>query len=423
MNLKNIIISKLFMIDAIKKGDFTLKSGERSNYYFDMRLIMTYPNIYKLLISYALEKYSDLFENIDVICGIEFGGLPLANFISHDKNISQIIVRKEAKSYGTNKQIEGYYTQFSKLLLVEDVMTTGGSIIEKINQIGDKLIVSKILVILDRRLDTCNNILGYQLYSLFTFDDIEKYEYDYFFENDISNKIYKLSLKKQSNIILSCDLDTFEHVVNLVDNLHNKIVGIKLHINTLIDFDPKHVNKLVELKNKYELIIIEDGKFADIGNIVIKQLSSYNQIHKWADLITIHSVTGDGIIESVSNKFPHVGLLLIAELSTKNNLINDDYIKNTTNMYNNNKNKISGFICQNKIFNHVNKFDTLTFSPGINFNSKGDNHDQTYRNPLNGQTEQTGLYWIIGRGIYESNDVIDACEKYKEKGWEHFKKY
>lgn len=425
MNLKNIIIAKLFMINAIKKGNFTLKSGEKSEYYFDMRVIMSYPNIYKLLLDYALIKFPDLLNDIDIICGVEFGGLPLANFISHKMNIPQIIVRKEAKTYGTNKQIEGYYTQSSKLLLIEDVVTTGGSIIEKINQIGNQVMLHKILVILDRRENPVNFADNCLFYNLFTINDIKSYTLlndNMFYENTMSDKIYKLAIQKQSNIILSCDLGTGNEILDIVEKLGTQLVGIKLHINTLSDFNVDFIEQLLKLKNMYNFIIIEDGKYADIGNIVIKQLTSFEHIHNWADLITIHSVTGEGIIDAVSDKYPNLGLLLISELSTKNNLIDDNYIKNSVDIYKNKNTKLTGFVCQNKTFNYVNKFETLTFSPGINFNTTGDKYDQTYKNP-NDKTTQTGLFWIIGRGIYESTDVVSSCEEYRENGWEYFKRF
>lgn len=421
MNLKNIILSKLFIINAIKQGEFVLKSGEKSNYYFDMRVIMSYPNIYAMLLEYANQTYPEIFSDIDIVLGIEFGGLPLANCISQTMSVPQILVRKETKQHGLQKQIEGNYNQNSKVLLVEDVITTGMSVQEKLDQIGTQLIASKILVILNR--NNIESIQNIKVCSLFTMQDVLDFTtvVPTYYLNSAANFVYTLAIKKQSNIILSCDLDNCVDVLSMINKVGDKIVGVKLHVNIINDFNCQFIDELLKLKEKYEFAIIEDGKFADIGNIVIKQLDSIYKINKWADLITVHSVTGDGIVKSISEKYPHLGLLLISELSTKNNLINDSYVFSTMNIYNANKNQVSGFICQTKVFNHIDKFETLTFSPGINFNATSDNHDQTYRNPSSKTT--TGLFWIIGRGIYESNNPEIECEKYRTNGWEHLKRF
>lgn len=449
--LKNIILSKLFLIDAIKTGNFTLKSGELSNLYFDMRVIMSYPNLYQLLFDYAILKYPELFKDINLVSGVEFGGIPFANYISQRTNLPQVHIRSAVKSYGTQNLIEGYYSKdennLDNLLLVEDVITTGNSVYEKIKQVGNKLNITKILVLMDRRKDIVEliTLFGYPLYSLFSLNDINEFiekrlkktEIEYF-HNPNSNYVYNLAIEKKSNIILACDLEKCDDIIKLINLVGNNILGIKLHINIIQDFTHNFIEQLKSLKKLYNLIIIEDGKFADIGSIVIKQLDGFYKINEWADFITVHSITGKGIIESINQEYPNLGLLLISELSSKNNLITQtqDYTKKTIEMTKDNeiKNKVAGLISQEETFKYINKFETLTFSPGINLSNSSDNLDQTYKNPLifnlDKRTPRIGMFWIVGRGIYKNNnnnnnnnneeDIFKSSLEYQKAGWDYF---
>ena len=450
--LKNIILSKLFSIDAIKTGNFTLKSGELSNLYFDMRLIMSYPNLYELLFNYAILKYPELFKDINLVSGVEFGGIPFANYISQRTNLPQVHIRSTVKSYGTQNLIEGCYSSdknnLDNLLLVEDVITTGNSVYEKIKQTGDKINITKILVLMDRRKDIVEliTLFGYPLYSLFSLNDINEFienqlkktEIEYF-PNPKSNYVYNLAIEKKSNIILACDLEKCNDIIKLINLVGNHILGIKLHINIIQDFTHHFIEQLKSLKKIYNLIIIEDGKFADIGSIVIKQLNGFYKINQWADFITAHSITGKGIIESINQEYPNLGILLISELSSKNNLIRQtqDYTKKTIEIIKDLeiKDKVAGLISQEETFKYINKYETLTFSPGINLSNSSDNLDQTYKNPfkslnsnfnLHKITPGIGMFWIVGRGIYKNNndeDILKSSLNYKKIGWDYFKSF
>lgn len=459
--LKNIILSKLFSIDAIKTGNFTLKSGELSNLYFDMRLIMSYPNLYELLFNYAILKYPELFKDINLVSGVEFGGIPFANYISQRTNLPQVHIRSAVKSYGTNNLIEGCYSKdennLDNLLLVEDVITTGNSVYEKIKQTDNKINITKILVLMDRRKDIVEliTLFGYPLYSLFSLNDINEFienqlkikktEIEYF-PNPKSNYVYNLAIEKKNNIILACDLEKCDDIIKLINLVGNHILGVKLHINIIKDFTHHFIKQLKSLKKIYNLIIIEDGKFADIGSIVIKQLDGFYKINEWADFITAHSITGKGIIESINQEYPNLGILLISELSSKNNLITQtqDYTKKTIEMIKDleikNEIKVAGLISQDETFKYINKYETLTFSPGINLSNSSDNLDQTYKNPLSSYsfdsssfnlhktTPRIGMFWIVGRGIYKNSnndndnyeDILKSSIEYQKAGWDYF---
>jgi uridine monophosphate synthetase len=90
-------------------------------------------------------------DNFDLICGVPYAALPMATAMSLESYIPLIIKRKEAKSYGTKKLIEGIYQKGQNCLLVEDVITSGKSLLETIPEIEQEdLKVSDIVVVLDR---------------------------------------------------------------------------------------------------------------------------------------------------------------------------------------------------------------------------------------------------------------------------------
>ena len=90
------------------------------------------------------------------------------------------------------------------------------------------------------------------------------------------------------------------------------------------------VHQLVDLSLKHKFLIFEDRKFADIGNTVKNQFNEgVYKISQWADIVNAHSISGDGCVKGLkeSSNIENRGCLLIAQLSCKGNLIDDNYIK------------------------------------------------------------------------------------------------
>jgi len=176
---KTQLLKTLIEKNVIKTGEFTLKSGIKSPIYIDLRMLLNEPSIIKE-ISYELYKQIDFTNlNLDItkLCGVPYGALPFSCCISTEFNLPQIIVRKEAKTYGTKKLIEGCFEENDELIIIEDIVTTGSSIIEIINKLKEyKLIIKQIIVIIDRSNNNMQNIkdLGYDIKSLFNINDINQ---------------------------------------------------------------------------------------------------------------------------------------------------------------------------------------------------------------------------------------------------------
>jgi len=145
---KNLIL-ELYAIGAIKFGSFPLKSGILSPIYIDLRLLISYPHLMKNL-SIAVDKLISQF-SFDVLCGVPYAALPFATAVSLQGDYPMIMCRKEAKGHGTKKMIEGKFAEGQFCLLIEDVSTSGASILETASALNKEgLKISDAVVLLDR---------------------------------------------------------------------------------------------------------------------------------------------------------------------------------------------------------------------------------------------------------------------------------
>jgi len=224
----------------------------------------------------------------------------------------------------------------------------------------------------------------------------------------IKQKILNIILQKKSNLILSIDLVDKNEIIRIINLVHHKLLGIKLHSDIIIDFDELFYLKIKNLSQKYNFIIIDDRKLCDIGDIVLKQSKN---IIKYADLITCHAISGDGLCEalselSISYEFR---ILLIAQMSSQNNLIDENYTQNVIKMANKYKNIVTGFICQEYLCN-----DFIHFTPGVSIDNKNDKYQQGYTSPdylIN--TKQIDVL-IVGRSIISQLIMIKSNSCYKD---------
>ena len=130
------------------KGTFVLRSGQVSNEYFDKYLFESDPALLRE-IAIALAKM--IPKDVETLAGLELGGVPLATMLSHVSGIPVAFVRKAAKSYGTCKLAEGPELEDRRVLVIEDVVTSGGQILQSASQLREAgARVSDVLCVIDR---------------------------------------------------------------------------------------------------------------------------------------------------------------------------------------------------------------------------------------------------------------------------------
>jgi orotate phosphoribosyltransferase len=149
MNYKPLIFS-LYKIGAVKFGDFTLQNGETSKIYLDLRQIISYPDILRAVGEAIWQQVSGY--PFDMICGVPYTALSIATCISLQQNIPMVMRRKGTKEYETKQIIEGAFKTGQKCLIIEDIVTTGSSILETANDLEVAgLKIKNIAVLIDRQ--------------------------------------------------------------------------------------------------------------------------------------------------------------------------------------------------------------------------------------------------------------------------------
>src|SRR5690349_15371049 len=132
---------------ALLRGEFTLRSGRKSNYYLDKYRFETQPEVLTALGKMLAERIG---AHVDRIAGPELGAVPLATAASMACGKPTIFIRNQKKDYGSAKQIEGVLNAGETVVLIEDIVTTGGQVVEAIKALRDAGVsVEKVLVIID----------------------------------------------------------------------------------------------------------------------------------------------------------------------------------------------------------------------------------------------------------------------------------
>jgi len=167
----------LYEKKIIRFGDFTLASGKKSPYYIDLRLVPSFPHEYRKMIKWLQNLIADDigFENFHSLVSVPTGGLVVAASLATEIVKPLIYVRKQAKEHGTGKAVEGVTCQDMKLLMIEDVVTSGGSVINAIKSIKEeKMIVTDAYAVVDRMEGATEalQVEGVKLHSLLTINDI-----------------------------------------------------------------------------------------------------------------------------------------------------------------------------------------------------------------------------------------------------------
>jgi orotate phosphoribosyltransferase len=142
-------LAKAIKDAAYLEGDFVLSSGKRSKYYLDKWRFETKPELLREIAGALADLLPDPAPGR--VAGVELGGVPLAVALSLHTGIPSLIVRREAKEYGTGKGIEGVFESGERVVLVEDVLTTAGQAIAAARRLTEAgLEVIRIIYVIDR---------------------------------------------------------------------------------------------------------------------------------------------------------------------------------------------------------------------------------------------------------------------------------
>ncbi|MCF7824895.1 MAG: orotidine-5'-phosphate decarboxylase [Candidatus Marinimicrobia bacterium] len=457
---KQNLILDLHRIGALKFGEFKLKSGASSPFYIDLRSIISYPEIVKNIVSLLKSEISNC--KFDVITGIPYTALPLAAQLSLELNTPLVYQRKEVKAYGTGKLIEGHFKQGQTCLIIDDLITTGESkfeAAEAMEQAG--LTVHDFVCLIDRSYNGSEVLAkqGYQLISIVTVADmievlttkglldaqlaskvsdfvnqpVEKPQLSLSqrlreTKAPLTRKLMETILRKKSNLILSLDVEDTKTFFEILDATGPEIFMVKTHVDIIKDFRGDFVPRLKGLAEKYDFLIFEDRKFADIGSTVRKQFrSGVHRIAEWAEYVTVHMIAGEAILDGLFGdlEVPRSGFLL-ARMSAKGNLISETYTRQVIEIGKSRKACVSGYIGHGVNAEDIKRLrnkipqDQLLLMPGVNLDSGGDGLGQQYLS-VESAIEGGADAIIVGRGIIASENPAIEAKRYRDSGWKAFK--
>ncbi|WP_400208692.1 orotate phosphoribosyltransferase [Candidatus Methanomassiliicoccus intestinalis] len=175
--MNNRVKDALIRCNALAYGDFTLASGKKSEYYIDIKKASTDPYILEIIADEMAKEIENQGLQFALIGGVALGSVPLAVALSLRTKIPYVMIRKEKKDHGTQKLIEGTMPEGSKILMVEDVITSAGSVstaIDVVRNAGG--IVENVFCVVDRQSGGLEALQqkNVNLLSLITAEDVLK---------------------------------------------------------------------------------------------------------------------------------------------------------------------------------------------------------------------------------------------------------
>ncbi|XP_050593436.1 uridine 5'-monophosphate synthase isoform X1 [Bombus affinis] len=449
---------QLFDIRAYRFGEFVTEIGLKTSTFFDLRVLVSHPKIMSCLASKLMSFVQDC-KNVAHICPASYRALPLTTLISTNCNVPMLIKRKETKTYGTKKIIEGNFKPGDSCVIIEDILVTGNSIMETADILRrEGLIVTEAIVVIDAEhsgamtlkrhsistkklystVELWSFICTYYKYDSQTFRDVCSYIckdlWSYIFrdrrlktpfhiraekcKNAIGSKLFHLMESKQSTICLAADLTKADAVIELADLAGPHIVLLKTHVDILEDFSDNFIKRLKELAKKHDFLLMEDRKFADIENTVCLQYEKgIYKIAQWADVVTVHAIAGQSIIDDFKNSLKGIseprGLFVLVEMPTEGALTIGDYVENVLSIAEN-SDVVAGVVSQSHVYPIL---EHIQLTPGVDILKSSDDVGQQYNTPESIVVKSGADLALVGRGITEAEDKLAATLKYKEELW------
>ena len=299
-----------------------------------------------------------------VVCGVPYTALPIATLMSVEAGVAMVVRRKEAKDYGTKRMVEGVWTEGQNCVVVEDVVTTGGSVLETAELLRrEGMEVTDCLVLLDREQGAVEALAarGVAAHSVLRVSGVlevlvrhgritadtaarvaaflaghqvlpaqarvvglrERVEAA---GRPLARRLLQAVLDKRSNLCVSIDSTSQAEVLRVAEAVGPEAVVVKLHRDVVADWTEGTARRLAELAAAHSFLLLEDRKLADIGNTV--RLQAAAAAGGWAELVTVHGVAGPGTLEGLAAACgARVGALLVAEMSCRGSLAVGEYTR------------------------------------------------------------------------------------------------
>ena len=235
----------------------------------------------------------------------------------------------------------------------------------------------------------------------------------------------EVACRKKSLVCLAADKYTMGELFELLKAVGPSIAALKTHVDLIDDWNREEWSQFCNLAQKMDLLIFEDRKFADIGKISRKQMGGVYNIQEWSDIVTAHLISGPDIVDGLQSAWSDAsregGVLLLAQMSSRGNLLNPDYTATVVQAGKVHPG-VFGFIGNGSNPDSVRALREMVgdgkmiWTPGVNIATGDGEMGQRYGDPYDAVIAGSDCI-IVGSGIHGAADPAAAAVAYAEVSW------
>ena len=235
----------------------------------------------------------------------------------------------------------------------------------------------------------------------------------------------EVACRKKSLVCLAADKYTMVELFDLLEAVGPSIAALKTHVDLIEDWNKEDWGRFCNLAKELDLLIFEDRKFADIGKISRKQMGGIYNIKEWSDLVTAHLISGPDVVDGLQAAWSDVsregGVLLLAQMSSRGNLLDSNYTSTVVEAGRIHPG-VFGFIGNGSNANSVRELRSMIgdgkmiWTPGVNIATGDGEMGQRYGDPYEAIMAGSDCI-IVGSGIHGAENPAAAAAAYAEISW------
>lgn len=242
----------------------------------------------------------------------------------------------------------------------------------------------------------------------------------------MARRYMQLVVEKRAPLVLAADETTMVGMRRLLELVADRIVVLKTHVDLIEDWSASAWSEFIMRARELDVLVFEDRKFADIAKISELQMAGVYGISDWADMVTAHLISGADIISGLKDAWKTArrdgGVLLLAQMSSRGNLLDEDYSKAVISAGRDHQEDVMGYIGNGSDTSNLSWLrdmvgdGQLIFTPGINIEAGKGDKGQRYGNPRDAILAGSDSL-IVGSGIHAAESPDQAASEYADAGW------
>lgn len=242
----------------------------------------------------------------------------------------------------------------------------------------------------------------------------------------LARRYMETAASKQSLVCLAADRSTMDGLMSLIDAVADHVVALKTHVDLVDDWSPEAWATFCRRAEAANMLVFEDRKFADIGKISRSQMAGQYNIRAWADLVTAHLISGPDIVDGLQAGWGdverHGGVLLLAQMSSRGNLLSPNYTDEVVAKGREHEG-VFGFIGNGSRPKELATLRVkvgdgkMIWTPGVNLAVGDGAMGQRYGDPTEAVLAGSDCI-IVGSGIHQADDPSAAARAYAEASWQ-----